>query len=189
MKPPSLRVISGRLRGRRFLAPKGLATRPSLEKTRGMIFDVLCARYDLSLYRGADLFAGSGALGLEAYSRGAEPVVFTENGAAFGPLSATLNQLLPQGAFFLAKQDALKWLRLCPPGAAKPWLLLLDPPYQGGQGHKALEEISLRFEVFLGSLVVLEASRDQEPPLLPHLSLWSSKLVGQSRVDFFLVEP
>ncbi len=91
MKPPGLRVIAGSLRGRKLGAPRGLATRPTASRAREGLFGVLG---DVSGLRVADLYAGSGALGIEALSRGAARAVFLESAReARTVLEASLAQL------------------------------------------------------------------------------------------------
>lgn len=187
MKPPGLRVVSGRLKNRRLAAPKGLETRPSLEKNRSLIFDVLSARLDLSRYAAADCFAGSGALGIEAYSRGAEPLVCCETSAPTRRvLQENLQSLLPPDSFLLFKGDGLKWLASFQAGE-RPWLFLLDPPYGRGLGGSALERLSERADELKGSVVVLENAKADEPGEYTGLERFSEKLTGKSRLDFFWI--
>lgn len=77
-----MRIISGRYRGRRITGPRGTATRPTSDRVRESLFSILGSRYDLTEAHVLDLFAGSGALGLEALSRGADFVTFVENNRA-----------------------------------------------------------------------------------------------------------
>jgi len=183
-KPPSLRVITGRLKNRRIIAPAGLDTRPSLEKTRGVIFDALGSRVDFYQFQVADLFAGSGALGIEAYSRGAEPVWFCENGGAYGQLEKNLQGTLPESAYFLLRKNALSWLKQMVPGQ-RPWLFLLDPPYHKGLGQRALQLLSERSQEFSRSWVVLESGAEEVTIEYPGLEPNCTKQVGKSRLDFF----
>ncbi len=73
-----MRIISGRYRGRRIVGPRGSATRPTSDRVRESLFSILASRYELGDADVLDLFAGSGALGLEALSRGARSAVFVE---------------------------------------------------------------------------------------------------------------
>lgn len=77
-----VRVVAGIAKGRRLVAPKGTATRPTSDRVREAIFSMVGSRVDLEGARVADLFAGSGAMGIEALSRGAAEVLFLDSGAA-----------------------------------------------------------------------------------------------------------
>jgi 16S rRNA (guanine966-N2)-methyltransferase len=133
-----MRVIAGKWRGRPLVAPKGEATRPTADRTREALFSMLTARLgsfeDLAV---VDLFAGSGALGIEALSRGAKSCLFVEqDGAALDALRANLAKL---GA--TADVRASSVLALGPARAA-PDVILMDPPYGTGAGVVALDKLS-----------------------------------------------
>ena len=133
-----MRVIAGKWRGRPLVAPKGDATRPTADRTREALFSMLTARLgsfeELAV---ADLFAGSGALGIEALSRGAKSCLFVEqDGAALDALRANLLKL---GA--TADVRASSVLALGPARAA-PDVILMDPPYGTGAGVVALDKLS-----------------------------------------------
>ncbi|HEX8383637.1 MAG TPA: 16S rRNA (guanine(966)-N(2))-methyltransferase RsmD [Sphingomonas sp.] len=133
-----MRVIAGQWRGRPLVAPKGEATRPTADRTREALFSMLTARLgsfeDLAV---ADLFAGSGALGIEALSRGAKSCLFVEqDGAALDALRANLAKLGATGDVRAASVLALG------PARAVPDLILMDPPYGTGAGVVALDKLS-----------------------------------------------
>lgn len=121
-----MRIIAGEWRGRPILAPVGEATRPTADRTRETLFSMLVSRLgSFESLRVADLFAGSGALGLEALSRGAAHVTFIErDAAAVRAIKANLEKL---GALDRAEVRATSALTLPP---ALPFdLILADPPY------------------------------------------------------------
>ncbi|HEX8554801.1 MAG TPA: 16S rRNA (guanine(966)-N(2))-methyltransferase RsmD [Sphingomonas sp.] len=133
-----MRVIAGQWRGRPLAAPKGDATRPTADRTREALFSMLTSR--LGTFEGlavADLFAGSGALGIEALSRGAATCIFVEQDrAALDVLKANL-------ATFGAKGDvrATSVLSLGP--APQPLdVVMMDPPYGTGAGVVALDKLA-----------------------------------------------
>ena len=132
-----MRVIAGQWRGRPLLAPKGDATRPTADRTREALFSMLTARLgsfeELSV---GDFFAGSGALGIEALSRGAASCLFVEQDrAALDALRANLDRL---GA--RADVRATSVLALGPARAPLD-LILMDPPYGSGAGNVALDKL------------------------------------------------
>jgi len=134
-----MRVISGEWRGRKLLAPKGDATRPTADRTRETLFSMLTSR--LGSFEGlvvADLFAGSGALGIEALSRGAATCLFAEQDRdALDVLRGNLSSL---GAAALADVRAGSVLGLGPAPRAYD-LLMLDPPYGTGAASVALDKL------------------------------------------------
>ena len=132
-----MRIIAGQWRGRPITAPKGDATRPTADRMREALFSMLASRIgsfeELAV---ADLFAGSGALGLEALSRGAASCVFVEQDrAAVDALKANIAKLG-------AKADVRAQSVLALPPATKPYdLILMDPPYGTGAGAVALDKL------------------------------------------------
>ncbi|MCP3728862.1 16S rRNA (guanine(966)-N(2))-methyltransferase RsmD [Sphingomonas sp. MG17] len=133
-----MRIIAGQWRGRVLVAPKGDATRPTADRTREALFSMLTSR--VGSFEGlavADLFAGSGALGFEALSRGAASCLFVEQDrAALDALRANAEKLGVR-----ADIRASSVLALGP--AAKPLdLILMDPPYGTGAGSVALDKLA-----------------------------------------------
>ena len=132
-----MRIIAGQWRGRPIIAPKGEATRPTADRMREALFSMLASRLgsfdELAV---ADLFAGSGALGLEALSRGAASCVFVEQDrAAVDALKANIAKLG-------AKADVRAQSVLALPPATKAYdLILMDPPYGSGAGAVALDKL------------------------------------------------
>lgn len=135
-----MRVIAGEWRGRKLAAPKGDTTRPTADRTRETLFSMLVSR--LGSFDGlyvADLFAGSGALGIEALSRGAAHCLFAEQDrAALDVLRANLATL---DAASRAEVRASSVLSLGP--APRPYdVILMDPPYGTGAGAVALDKLA-----------------------------------------------
>lgn len=134
-----MRVIAGEWRGRPLLAPPGLSTRPTSDRAREGLFSMLVSR--LGSFEGlrvADLFAGSGALGLEALSRGAAHCLFVEKDrAAADTLRANLEKLGGNTRAEIRVQPVEHAL----PPAASVDLILADPPYATGLAQAALDRI------------------------------------------------
>lgn len=133
-----MRIIAGQWRGRPLMVPRGLATRPTADRTREALFSMLASRIgSFEGLRVADLFAGTGALGLEALSRGAASCLFVEQDrAALDALRANVAALGAQGEIRAQSVAALG------PVAAPFDLLLLDPPYESGGGGALLERLA-----------------------------------------------
>jgi 16S rRNA (guanine(966)-N(2))-methyltransferase RsmD len=151
-----VRVIAGRYGGRTLQAPRGAATRPTSDRVREALFSILGARVHDA--RVLDLFAGCGALGLEALSRGARSATFVERAPA--ALAALRNNLEALGADAeVVRSDASRWLRGASGGARQYDLVFLDPPYRraaelGGELSESLPAL-----LAPGALVIAESDR------------------------------
>ncbi len=133
-----MRIIAGRWRGRTLIAPPGDATRPTSDRTREALFSMLTSRLgSFEDLRVADIFAGTGALGLEALSRGAARCTFVERDrTALEALKANIAKLGAEGTDIRA-QSAEGF-------TGGPFdLVLLDPPYGSGLGQKVLPRLAL----------------------------------------------
>ena len=153
-----MRIIAGTWRGRPLVAPKGEATRPTADRTREALFSMLASRIgsfdELAV---ADLFAGSGALGLEAMSRGAASCLFVEQDKlALDALKANLARL---GA--RADVRATSVMALGP--APKPLdVILMDPPYGTGAGAVALDKLGRLGWIGPATWISIETAKDEE---------------------------
>jgi 16S rRNA (guanine966-N2)-methyltransferase len=152
-----MRIVGGRLRGRVLNAPASRAIRPTSERLRESIFDILAHRHG-ELLEGArvvDLFAGSGALGFEALSRGASFALFVDDGAeARALLRENVEALSLGGVTRIWRADAAK-LGKAPSGA--PFTLaFLDPPYGKGLAGPALMALAAGRWLATGALCVVE---------------------------------
>lgn len=155
----TVRIIGGRWRGRRLPVPDLPGLRPSGDRGRETLFNWLAPVIHGA--RCADLFAGSGVLGLEAASRGAASVVLVEKaGAAARALSenvATLQASDPRGAVEVVNGDALAWLETCESGSLD--IVFVDPPFGSGLDAAALRLLGERGVLAEGGLVYLETAR------------------------------
>ena len=152
-----MRIISGQWRGRAIVAPKGDATRPTADRTREALFSMLTSR--LGSFEGlavADLFAGSGALGLEALSRGAGSCVFVEQDRA--AIDAHKANIAKLGA----KADIRAQSVLALPPAAQPMdVILMDPPYGTGAGMVALDKLARLGWVSYATWISIETAKTE----------------------------
>jgi 16S rRNA (guanine966-N2)-methyltransferase len=154
-----VRIIAGRWRGRPLAAPKGDATRPTADRTREALFSMLTARLgSFEELRVADLFAGSGALGLEALSRGAAHCLFVEHDkAALDALRANIAKLEAGPA---AEVRAASVMAL-PPAREPLDLILMDPPYGTGAGSVALDKLARLGWTGPATWISIETARDE----------------------------
>jgi 16S rRNA (guanine966-N2)-methyltransferase len=135
-----MRIVAGKFRGASIEAPKGSATPPTTDKVRQALFNVLehgAPRFEFEGARVLDLFAGSGALGLEALSRGARFALFVEDdSAARAAIRRNVETLGLTGVTKIWRRDATS---LGEAGTLQPFdLIFCDPPYGKGLGEKAL---------------------------------------------------
>jgi len=161
-----LRLIAGRHRGRRLVAPAGAATRPTADRVRQALFDMLwhapwAGRATIEESRVLDAFAGTGALGLEALSRGAFHATFLENDtAALATLRANVAACGEQDRTLVLRADATR-----PPPAPLPCgLVFLDPPYGAGLVAQALPALAAAGWIAPGALLCAETEHPPPPP-------------------------
>jgi 16S rRNA (guanine(966)-N(2))-methyltransferase RsmD len=130
-----MRIIAGLYRSRTLAAPAGLATRPTSDRLRETLFNVLAPRIEGAAF--LDLYAGSGAVGIEALSRGAARVEFVERApAALSMLSANLAKLGVTAGFRIHNRSVGGFLRLLKAGMGFD-VVFLDPPYDAGREYAA----------------------------------------------------
>ncbi len=181
-----MRIVAGRHRGRRLTAPEGLAVRPTGDRTREALFDILTSGRAAPALEGAqvlDAFAGTGALGLEALSRGAARVTFMESlSAALAALKHNIAALDEDARCRVLQADVLR-----PPAAEEddaPAIVLMDPPYGQGLAAPALEGLAAAGWIGPETLVVIElmAGESLAPP--PGFALRDSRKYGQARLVF-----
>jgi 16S rRNA (guanine966-N2)-methyltransferase len=157
-----MRIIGGRWRGRRIAAPPGSGTRPTADRVRQALFDILMhapwgGHELLEDAHVLDVFAGTGALGLEALSRGAARVTFMENDpAALAVLRANIAAVGAQSACHVLPVDALRAGRGSVAG-----LVFLDPPYGQDLVHRALAHLQAYGWRAPGAGLVAETAREE----------------------------
>jgi 16S rRNA (guanine966-N2)-methyltransferase len=165
-----MRIVAGTWRGRRLVAPPGRVTRPTSDRTRQALFDMLLHApwAGPDAVEGAsvlDVFAGTGALGLEALSRGAASATFIEcEPAALRALRTNVAACSAERQCLVLAADALD-----PPAGSPCRLVFFDPPYQQGLAA-AIDRLAARGWISPGTLIVAETARDEMsfrcPPLL-----------------------
>ena len=187
-----MRIIGGKFSGRRIVAPKGTTARPTTDRTRESLFNILAARddFDFEGARVIDLFAGSGALGFEAMSRGGAQCLFVETDAgARGAIRDNVEALGLFGATRIHRRSAAG-LGARPAGVGPPFgLAFLDPPYRKDLCAPAL--LSLRDGGWLapGALVVVEQAKDEPPATLQGFNETDRRLYGDTQIGVYVFTP
>lgn len=175
-----MRIIAGAFRGRTLRSPEGMATRPTADRVRETLFSMLASRLGpFEDLRVADLFAGSGALGLEALSRGAAFACFVEQERrALDAIRANIAALQVEQRCQLLARSALA----LPP--AEPFdLIFADPPYAPQSGSTIVSELVR--SGWVGGWVVIETARgDPVEPL--SLEIQAERDVGAARLTLLL---
>ena len=182
-----VRIVGGALRGRRIRVPD-LGVRPTSERAREAIFDVLGPKV-VTGARVLDLYAGSGALGIEALSRGAIRADFVEKNRVTARVLRENLTGLDLAARSRVYEADLSRIEL-PAGLTGPFdLAFLDPPYAGRAGALWLERLS-RFEwPEGGGLIVYERSKGAAVEIPPALLLATERTYSETTVAFFRVAP
>ena len=178
-------IVGGRFRGRTLGVPSGKNVRPTTNKVRGAIFNVLNNWLHFEEMLVIDLYAGSGALGLEAISRRADTAFFIESS------SSNLKGLKENISLFKDEtiqsqwvhEKAHKWLPHFR-NEGRPCLIFIDPPYQSGEYEEIIPLISRLSTIPPKSILVVESLHDTDYPT-PSLTLLQTKRYGQIKVNFF----
>jgi 16S rRNA (guanine966-N2)-methyltransferase len=171
-----MRIISGAWRGRTLEAPPGLATRPTADRVREALFSMLVSRLgSFEDLRVADLFAGSGALGFEAVSRGAAHATFVESSAA---TAAVIHR---NAAKLGADVTILGGSAMALPHSEPFDLIFADPPYAPGSGSGAIKSVAAAGWLAVGGWMSVETSRDDKVDPGDFI-LDTTRVVGRARL-------
>ena len=191
-----MRIAGGEFRGRVLSVPKGLDVRPTQDRVREALFSML--QNDIRGARFLDLFAGSGSVGLEALSRGAETVAFVEHAPrSLACLTRNIAMLKVEDRCRVIRADVYAWLAAAPAannainGLNAPEafdIAYADPPYAIGVEHGYSEMLARLVEggfVKSGGLFIAEMRHDQEPDVSPAWELCRDRTYGQTRLAIY----
>src|SRR5947208_16603143 len=186
--PRALRIVGGRHRGRRLVAPAGETVRPTSDRAREALFNILShGRFASSGLPFAgrpvlDAFAGTGAIGLEALSRGASAAVFIENGReALAALRRNIAALGEEDRAHIVAADATRPARAAMVCAAA----FLDPPYRSGLAGPALSALAVAGWLMPDALAVVELAAREELSLPAGFAPIDERVYGAARLVFF----
>lgn len=188
-----MRIVSGEFRGKALVAPAGDATRPTSDRARQAVFNILeHAVWSPGLRdaRVIDLFAGSGALGFEALSRGAAFCLFVETDeAARGAIRENVDALSLFGRTRVHRRDATD-LGVRPGGDGPAFdVAFLDPPYAKGLGEIALAKLAAGGWLAPGALIVFERGSDEADFSVEGFEKLDARDYGAARVHFMRFSP
>jgi len=186
-----MRIIGGTFRGRSIIAPKGIGSRPTADRTREALFNILDTREGFT-FEGArviDLFAGSGALGFEAMSRGAAWCLFVEtDAAARGAIRDNVEALSLFGATRIHRRSAAM-LGPKPAGVGPPFTLaFLDPPYGKNLAPPAMETLASGGWLCGGAIVVVEQGKDETPVAVNGFTETDRRRYGAAQIGIYLLK-
>ena len=183
-----MRIVSGRFKGRTLKAPGEAALRPTSDKVRQAIFNILehagfAADVSLEGARVVDVFAGTGALGLEALSRGAKYCLFIEDAAlSRAIIRENVEALGLTGASKIWRRDATNLGAL---DTLAPFdLAFLDPPYRKGLLTPALTGLAAGGWLNANALVIAEAAEDEAMPVVDGFEILDDRVYGDTRIAF-----
>jgi len=183
-----MRIVAGRFKGRSLSAPEDASLRPTSDKVRQAIFNILehgdfGAARPLEGARVIDLFAGTGALGLEALSRGARYCLFVDDAAGSRALiRENVEALLLTGASKIWRRDATK---LGPLDTLGPFdFAFLDPPYRKDMIAPCLTGLAAGSWLNDGALIVAEMAEDETVPAVAGFATLDERVYGDTRVGF-----
>ena len=182
-----MRIVGGKFRGHGLAAPSGAATRPTADRVRESVFNILAhgiEGFTLEDARVMDLFAGTGALGLEAISRGARFCQFVDESAeARGLIRRNADALGVIGLAKIWRRDATS---LGPCAPQTPFdLVFADPPYGKGLGEKSLASLVAGGWLSPGAIAVLEEAERTVVPEIAALTLLDTRIYGDTQVLFY----
>jgi len=185
-----MRITAGIHRGRNLLSPEGRDTRPTSDRARESIFNILRhGKWHEGVLEEAmvlDAFAGTGALGLEALSQGASHAVFIESNPAAARVCQGNIDTLKENA----RAQVLKFDATAPqprPASIEPRsLVFLDPPYGKDMGAAALKSLAEKGWLKAGAVCVLETSKKNPETIPPGFTVADERLYGIARVQFLI---
>ena len=183
-----MKITGGQIRGRRLAAPSNLKIRPSSNKVREAIFNII--GQDLSGSRVLDLFSGTGLLGMEALSRGATLAVFVDHGKqALALIKKNLELCGYEQAGRICKWNLAGGLPKNHRFLNTTYdLVFLDPPYKEGPAAALMDELSVSKQLEPGAFIVLESAKTIETKHALSLPLVGTRVYGDTKLSFFKKE-
>lgn len=182
-----MRVISGSARGHKLIAPDGLKTRPTTDRIKESLFNIIAPDLYGAVF--LDLFSGSGGIGIEALSRGAEMAVFVDNGKkAIEAVEANLCHTKLKDKAAVYKTDVIEAIKVLSGKNMKFDIIFMDPPYSSGFYESVLREITLGGLLKEDGYIIAERSSEIDLPKVEGLKVFRTKDYKTSVMSFLTLE-
>jgi len=185
-----MRVVAGICRGMRLMAPTGKTTRPTSDRVKEALFSIISSRFSLDGASVLDICAGTGALGVEALSRGAASCLFIENDrSALVTLEKNISDPRIKNRAEIAAMDVIKALSLCARRGKRFDVVFFDPPYNSDLYLPVLDALASPGIMALNSLFVAECpTKKTLPDTFGQLARFARRIYGDTVLDFFILE-
>lgn len=179
-----MRIISGTSKGRRLVTPKGPALRPTSDRVKESIFNILGGEVEGKFV--LDLFAGTGNLGIEALSRGAKKAVFVEKGRqALRLIRRNVIQIGLEGRVEIIPRDASRAIGILKWRGEIFDLIMMDPPYEKGLIKRTLTKLNSHPIYHVNSILIIEHDRREPLPSIPEgWNLIRERRMGDTVISF-----
>lgn len=178
-----MRIVAGLHRGRTLVAPGGENTRPTLDRTREAVFSSLGVKVIDAVV--LDAFAGSGAMGLEALSRGAQEATFLDiDTAAVNAVTQNVNAMHLEDVAKIFRMDACAYLQSLAQGSKAYTLVFLDPPYHHHLIEPVLTLLTERQLLAESAVLVAETAPDEELLVPKGLCVYKEKWYGKNHIRY-----
>jgi len=185
-----MRVIAGSFRGKKLLSPQGLVTRPTSDRVKEALFNILTSRNNFTDIRVIDICAGTGSLGIEALSRGARSCSFVESERlVVSILNKNLIDTCGKTRSEILNMDALDAIQRCVVRGSQFDLAFFDPPYLSDLYQSVPDAIASSGILVSGSVLVIECSaRNRLPESYGSLKRFDRREYGETALELFVSE-
>ncbi len=179
-----MRIVAGEKRGTNIMSPKGTDTRPTLERVRESLFGIL--QYDIPDAQVLDLFGGSGALGLEAVSRGAAHALINDSSReAARVIEANIKKLGFEDRVSLMNGDCIICIKRCAAAGRRFDVVFLDPPYKSGLIKASMEALAATGTLNRGFVIAAEHASNMTLETPSGFVLRDMRRYGEAAISFF----
>jgi len=182
-----MRVVSGSARGCKLSSPEGMDTRPTTDRIKETLFNILSPEiYDCSFL---DIFSGSGGIGIEALSRGAKKAVFVENSqSAYKVIEANLEKTRLKNKAEIIRADALKAVEMLRAKNEKFDIVFMDPPYMKNFAWPVMEAIRDGGLLSKDGIIIVEESSEAQIPEIKGYEMYRTKDYKTTVMSFWTLE-